>query len=316
MAIKEIDFRKIDLNLLVVFHAIAKERSVARAAQRLYLGASAVSMSLRRLRELFEDDLFVRSGARMVATARAEALAPQIEALLDSAYRLVHRSDEFEPLQTERVFRLGASEICEAGSIAAVLAELRRQSPRSQLVVLPIDHMNTAERLDAGDIELAVGYVRDVPAWHVSERLCHHAFTCVFDPRQVRAAPPISLDDYLAHDHVLVSQRGDLQGVVDEALRRMGQARHVAASTSRFSVVPSWLSRSPLIATMADDIALELSLNHELACSPLPFDMPGYEVHMCWHRRDDNNPSAAWFRDLVRRVGGEDAQRARADGAS
>ena len=68
--------------------------------------------------------------------------------------------------------------------------------------------------------------------------------------------------------------------------------------------------------TWADDIALELSLNHELACSPLPFDMPGYEVHMCWHRRDDNNPSAAWFRDLVRRVGGEDAQRARADAAS
>ena len=146
--------------------------------------------------------------------------------------------------------------------------------------------------------------------------LCHHAFTCVFDPRQVRAALPISLDDYLAHDHVLVSQRGDLQGVVDEALRRMGQARHVAASTSRFSVVPSWLSRSPLIATMANDIALELSLNHELACSPLPFDVPGYEVHMCWHRRDDNNPSAAWFRDLVRRVGGEDAQRARVDAAS
>src|SRR6185295_17385919 len=89
MAIKELDFRKIDLNLLVVFHAIEQERSVARAAQRLYLGPSAVSMSLRRLRELFDDELFVRAGTGMAPTARAEQLAPQVLAILEAAHRLV-----------------------------------------------------------------------------------------------------------------------------------------------------------------------------------------------------------------------------------
>ena len=124
MAIQELDFRKVDLNLLVVFHAIGQERSVARAAQRLYLGPSAVSMSLRRLRELFHDELFVRSGSGMVPTARAEQLAPQVAELLEAARRLIHPGDAFEPARADRVFRLGASEACEAGTTAALLAEL------------------------------------------------------------------------------------------------------------------------------------------------------------------------------------------------
>ncbi|HEX6707494.1 MAG TPA: LysR family transcriptional regulator [Albitalea sp.] len=313
MAIKELDFRKIDLNLLVVFHAIEQERSVARAAQRLYLGPSAVSMSLRRLRELFGDELFVRAGARMAPTARAEALAPQVLAILEAARGLVYRGGASEPLQLDRVFRLGASEACEAGTVAAVLAELRAQAPRARLVVRPLDYMSAADMLDAAEIELAVGYLRDMPARHVSETLCHHSFACVYDPRQVHCAAPITLDDYLGHDHVLVSQRGDLEGVVDEPLRQLGQARRVVASTSRFSVIPSWLTRSPLIATLASDIAIELALNHGLVCSALPLAVDGYDIHMCWHRRDENNPSAAWFRALVRRVAGDDAHRAQRD---
>jgi LysR family transcriptional activator of mexEF-oprN operon len=315
MAIKELDFRKIDLNLLVVFHAIQNERSVSRAAQRLYLGPSAVSMSLRRLRELFGDELFVRSGSQMVPTARAETLAPRIAELLEAAQRLVRDGGGFEPESTARVFRLGASEACEAGTTAALLAELRLQSPRSQLVVRPIDYMNTAELLESGEIELAVGYLREIPGAHQSERLCRHAFACVYDPRQVHGTPPLTLDDYLAHDHVLVSQRGDLEGVVDAQLRTLGRSRRVVASTSRFSVIPSWLMRSPLIATLANDIALELALNHGLACSPLPLQVDGYDVHMCWHKRDERNASAAWFRDLVRRVAGDDARRASLDAA-
>ena len=302
MAINEIDFRKIDLNLLVVFHALHREGSVSRAAQRLYLGASAVSMSLRRLRELFADELFVRDGVRMMPTARAEQLAAPIEDILAAAHRLVYPSDGFEPLHAERVFRLGASEACEAGTVAALLAELRSLAPSARLVVRPLDHLHATELLDAGEIELAVGYVREVPARHASERLCHHDFVCMFDPQQLRCTLPIGLDDYLAHAHVLVSQRGDLEGVVDARLRELGHAREVLASTSRLSVIPSWLKRAPLIATLAEDVAVELALHHGLACSPLPFALDGYDVQMVWHRRLQDDAAAAWFRELVRRV--------------
>jgi len=302
MTIHELDFRKIDLNLLVVFHALMQEQSVSRAAARLYLGPSAVSMSLRRLRELFGDELFIRSGASMVPSARAGELAPAIAQLLEGAHRLVYRSGAFNPNEVAHVFRLGASETCEAGVVSLLLAELRRLAPLASLVVRSIDATRVAGMLDTGDIELAVGYFRTTPAHQRCETLCHHDFVCLFHARQIGHLPAMTLETYLEHEHVLVSQRGDLTGAVDERLRELGLSRRVVACAARFSALPSWLTRSPLVATLPADIAQEMARTHGLETRPLPFDIEGYDIQMAWHRRLDEDKAAQWFRTLVQRV--------------
>ncbi len=147
MALKELDFRKVDLNLLVVFHALMQEHSVQRAAQRLYLGASAVSMSLRRLRELFNDELLVRSGSKMEPTPKALDLLPQVVALLEGAHRLVYQVDAFNPNDADHVFRLGAAESCETHVVAMVLADLRQLAPRASPVGRAIDAPRAVPRL-------------------------------------------------------------------------------------------------------------------------------------------------------------------------
>ena len=303
MAIREVDFRKIDLNLLVVFHALMREQSVARAAERLFLGASAVSMSLRRLRDLFGDALFVRSGQRMVPTARAEELAPAIEQLLAAAHRLVYERSTFRPADMDRVFRIGASESCEVGLVAQLLAELRQEAPSARLVVRPTDATSAAVLLDADDIELAIGYFKQVPPHHHCETMCHHRFQCLFDARTARS--PISLDDYLQADHILMSSAGDLEGTVDTRLHELGLKRRVVASTGRFSSLPSWLQRSPLVATVPMHVGDELAHAFGLVTSPLPFQVNGYDVQMTWHKRLNGDEAAAWLRQLVRRVAGE-----------
>ena len=302
MAIREVDFRKIDLNLLVVFHALMGEQSVARAAERLFLGASAVSMSLRRLRELFDDALFVRSGQRMVPTARAEELAAPIEALLGAAHKLVYERSSFRPADLDRVFRIGASESCEVGVVGALLAELRHEAPSARLVMRTASSANAAGLLDSGEIELALGYFKEVPPHHDCETVCHHRFVCLFDPRTVQHHGPLSLDDYLQADHVLMSSAGHLEGTVDLHLRELGLARRVVASTARFSVLPVWLQRSPLIATLPAGVGDELARGHGLACCAVPFELPGFDVQMSWHRRLADDSAAAWLRQLVRRV--------------
>jgi LysR family transcriptional activator of mexEF-oprN operon len=303
MAIREVDFRKIDLNLLVVFHALMHEQSVARAAERLFLGASAVSMSLRRLRELFGDTLFVRSGQRMVPTARAEQLAPPIEEVLGAVHRLVYERSSFRPADVDRAFHIGASESCEVGLVAQLLAELRQEAPRARLVVRSTDAANAAARIDSGEIELALGYFRQVPVHHERETMCRHGFECLFDARTARI--PITLDEYVAAGHVLMSTAGDLEGTVDARLRELGLRRHVLASTGRFSSLPSWLKRSPLVATVPIHVGDELARHTGLVTSPLPFDLDGYEVQMTWHRRLADDEASAWLRQLVRRVAGE-----------
>ncbi len=301
MSIKELDFRKIDLNLLVVFHALMQEQSVARAAGRLYLGASAVSMALRRLRELFGDPLFVRAGARMAATPRAEALAPRVAALLESAHHLVYRVETFEPNESERVFRLGASEPCEISVVSQLLAEMRRRAPKASLIVRAVDSTHVGAMLDNGSIEAAMGYFDDLPAHHARVTLCHHEFACLFDPRQLDIGT-LDLPTYLAHEHILVSQNGDLSGAVDERLGELGLARRVVASAARFSALPSWLTRSPVLATLSADIAQEMARTQGLHTRPLPFAVDGYDIQLAWHRRLDDDAAASWFRALIERV--------------
>jgi len=305
MTIKELDFRKIDLNLLVVFHALMQEQSVSRAAGRLYLGASAVSMALRRLRELFGDPLFVRSGARMVATSRAEELAPRVTALLESAHQLVYQVDTFKPGEMDRVFRLGASEPCEVSVVSLLLAELRQLAPRASLIVRAIDSTHVGDMLDNGDIELAIGYFKETPAHHLCETLCHHEFACLFDQRQLGRIGVVDMQTYLGQEHILVSQSGHLSGAVDLRLNELGLSRRVVACAARFSALPAWLTRSPVMASLSADIAQEMARAHGLETRPLPFEVEGYDIQMAWHRRLNDDTAASWLRALVKRVAQE-----------
>lgn len=300
MTMREVDFRRVDLNLLVVFSVLMREQSVARAADKLFLGASAVSMSLRRLRDLFGDSLFVRSGNRMVPTARAEEVAPAVEELLERAHRLVFERTRFRPMDVNRSYVLGLSESCEAGLVAPLLARLRAEAPRARLVVRPLQGTHSVEMIDNGTIELGIGHFKYPAPHHERETLCRHGFECLFDP--TTATTPISLADYMGRDHVLMTHDGDLDGAVDERLRQIGLRRRVVASTGRFSSLPSWLQRSPLLATVPTPVAAELARTGSLSRSPLPFDMEGCDVQMSWHRRHNDEPSLKWLRGVVRSV--------------
>lgn len=302
MTFKEIDFRRIDLNLLVVFHALFDEHSVSRAAERLFIGASAVSMSLKRLRDLFGDELFVRTGTEMTPTPKADELAPRVADILHAAYGLVYATPGFEPQVLERTFRIGASEDCELSTLPRVFAELRRIAPQARITVRPIDYLSAPSMLDKGDIELALGFLPELSSWHVTEPLCKHGFACVFDKRAVKAAVPISMAAYLAHEHLVVSHRGDLAGVVDERLAQLGKQRRVVASTARFSVVPAWLSRSQMIATMPEPAAAQAASLHGLVSSPLPFSLRPVAMSMAWHHRLKEDRPSIFLRDLVRKV--------------
>ncbi len=302
---KENEFRDFDLNLLVVFHALHQEGSVTRAAERLFLGPSAVSMSLKRLRVLFHDELFVREGARMAPTPKAQRIAPAIAAVLESSLGLVNDGASFDPARLERAFRVGTLETFERCIVPDLYVELRRVAPRTTLVTRTADYLNVAALLDSGEADVAVGVFRDMQPWHRVELLGRRGFRCAYSKSQLRVKPPIGMDTFLKHGHLLYSHKGDLHGAVDEQLARLGKKRNVVAATERWSAFPAWLRRAPLIATMPDYLATELETEPDIASSALPFSMPPFDVSMAWHRRLDDDPASVWFRDLIRRVTGE-----------
>jgi LysR family transcriptional activator of mexEF-oprN operon len=204
----ESDFRRLDLNLLLVFSALLRERSVTKAAQRLHVGQPALSASLARLRDFLGDELFVRTAAGMEPTARAEQLGIALKPLLEGLVQALLEPPVFEAAQSERTFTLGMSDILELALAPGLLALTTAEVPGVRLSLRAADQYDAPARLDAGELDLAIGTIEGTAARQRMLRLYEERFLCHYDPRRVHASTPITLDEYLAVPHLLTSFRG------------------------------------------------------------------------------------------------------------
>jgi len=300
--IDEADFHRLDLNLLLVFTALLRERSVTRAAQRLHLGQPAVSAALSRLRAFTGDELFVRTPGGMEPTAHALALAESLKPVLEGLAQTLFRPASFDPASSERCFTLGVFDIGEVVLGPSLLAQMEQQGRGLRLALRPADRVSAAGLLDSGAIDLAMADFGEVASWHRKQPLYQEHFLCIYDPRQVKLAPPLALDDYLALPHLLTSFSAGFSGFADEMLAARGLARRVVLATTRFTTLPFVLAEFPSLATLPARAAHAYARRLDLALSPLPFDMPAVDIALCWHARSDTDAGHLWFRELVART--------------
>lgn len=297
-AIIENDFRHFDLNLLLTFRALFEERSVTRAAQRLFLGQPAVSGALRRLREAFGDELLVRTSRGVTPTPRALELARQIEPFLQSLHQVLTQPPEFDPASARRVFHIGLSDSLEVLMMPEIMDRLSTTAPDVKLIARATDSTRAAAMLDEGQLELAVGVFPECAPWQRRSSLFQWRFVCVFNPHLVKTRRKrLSMEEFLRHRHVLTSFSANLQGFVDERLELQGLKRNVVFSSASFVTSPFIVRRTPAIATVPDFIGRVWCDALGLAMSPLPFDVPAYEVSLMWSAARDQDPGLAWLAD-------------------
>src|SRR4051812_10202648 len=155
-------FNRFDLNLFRAFDAVMEERSVLRASQRICLSPTAVSHALARLRDLLDDELFIRTPAGMRPTARALAMAPLIREAWKSLEAAID-CPKFEPHKSAKRFTIAVSDFIATLMMPDLLTLLRREAPLIDLVVRPDSWIDLAEEMDLGQIDAAVGVFSDVP---------------------------------------------------------------------------------------------------------------------------------------------------------
>lgn len=297
--------RNTDLNLLVAFSVLLQERSVSRAAARLYIGQSGMSGALARLRALLGDPLLVQVGRQLEPTPRALALVEQVDAALAQIEGALAPARAFSAVATERVFRLGLTDDHELLFGAALASALVREAPRARLVLRPTHRHSLRAALDDGEVDAATSVGKDLPAWHLAEALFSQRHACVWSPRQLgagRARAGLSLEEFVAHPHALVTFRGDLTSAIDEQLAGLGRARRVVIGVSRFSALPELLASAPLIATVPQPIAARFARDHGLASCPPPLELPPLAVALVYRKRDAAERELVWFRELVCRT--------------
>ncbi len=295
--------RRFDLNLLVAFDMLMAERSVTAAARRMGVGQPAMSNALSRLRDMFDDPLLVRTPTGLQPTSRAIDLVPPVARILAELRAEVFSARGFSPATDRRTFRIGLSDQAEAAVMQDVLQAMRRDAANIRVIARSVERQGAADLLASGAIDLALGHFPDVDSTLDAATLYHETFVCLFDAQACGVAPPLSLDDYVALPHILVSLRGEPFGHVDELLEAAGRTRMVIYTTPHFLAVPFLLHGFRAVSALPRRLALNCADAAGLAVCDVPLRSNGYDVRMAWHRRNTADPAQAWLRELVASVG-------------
>ena len=294
------EFRGWDLNVLLTFVALMRERSVTKAAAKLFLGPPAVSMALKRLRDLFGDPLFVRTRLGMEPTPRALELYPRIEASLGELHAALFEPPAFDARTLERTFRFAAPDDLELALVPALLEHLRDHAPQVRLVVRPSDFRNVLSTLDTEDAELALTAMPDrVESWHRYRGLHQESFLCLYDSAQLRRKGKLTLKQYVATPHLLLSPRGETYGAVDAELAKHGLKREVLISVAHFPLMPFLLRKTPSLVNMPATAARFFAQEYGLEVCDLPIRPSLFSVALLWHAKNDADPGLTWLIEAV-----------------
>lgn len=294
------DIRNFDLNLLKALDALLDERSVTKAAQRLSLTQPAVSGMLTRLRDSFDDPLFVRAQRGMVPTLRAQQLAIPVKRLISELEAML-MPQAFDPAVSTMLVTVAATDYALRAVVVPFLNALRMQAPNIRVAVRPVDLSALSNQLEQGEVDIALVTPEMTPPGVSSKDLFDERYVCVMRAGHPDArSPTLSLDRFCELDHALVSPSGgSFTGVTDEALSRIHRHRRVNVSVSSFLILPELLISSDLIAVAPERLT---QANNTLAVKEPPIEIPGFTKAAVWHERAERDEGQRWVRSVLFKV--------------
>lgn len=291
--------RSLDLNLLVVLDALATERNVTRAARRVGLTQPAMSNALRRLRRMFHDELYLRGPGGMEPTARALELVDGVRHILRQADRLLATDVGFDPATSRRTFTARMSDLVGFLALPTIAQRLRQQAPGMTLEVLHMAPERALRALETQQLDFAVSMglahseaVRSEPM--LPDRMC-----CVMGAQHPLAGQRLTLERFLATDHLRVAMSPTDKRFVDDALAARDLRRNVVMTVPHWMLIPPLLAAGDLVAVVSRRFAERFRQQGVLARA-LPFASPRFDWTLYWHRRDEHGAAHRWLRGLVK----------------
>ena len=293
-----------DLNLLPIAFALYDELSVSRAARLLGMSQPAVSMALRRLRETFNDPLFIRVPTGIAPTPRAHALIRFARPLVQRLHEDLLKGETFVPATSTRTFTLALSDVGEMAFLPWMMEPLRRQAPHCAIRSVSMPAGQLAHEMEKGEIDVAIGYFPALAQKNFRQlRVDTQRFACLMRADHPLRSERLSVADFLAAEHIVIRAEGRSQEVVERFFERRRIRRRVVVFTPHFLSVPFIVAQSDLIATVPRSVALHFaSMIPQLAVARPPFDITGFDLKLHWHRRFDNEPRSRWLREQLATV--------------
>lgn len=295
------DIRDVDLNLLKVLNLLAEELSVTRAAARLGQAQGTVSADLKKLREIFDDQLFLRHPRGLKPTPRMEMLTPQLHDLMRALDTIV-KPPIFDPKTASRTFQIVAGDYSEWLILPKLCAVLAEEAPGLRIAV--VHHiMGRAQKMfEAGELDLALSVPRLTAPWLQSRPLIKDTYCVVARKGHPRlSGPTISLDQFCEELHAVTVRDDNIfePTTTDRTLAGMGRSRRLLFITRNYSSALRVVEQTDLIAMGLHGI---LPLYPNLQAFPAPFDIVPMRLLISWHERLQNDPGHIWLRRRLAEV--------------
>ena len=300
------NFRQLDLNLLRVLAAIHRTGSVTAAGRALALSQPATSNALARLRDYFQDDLFVRSPDGLKPTRLCERVAPEVLAQLQALEVLVTGRDEFTPATSEQHWRLSLSDLGEMMFLPPLAGALRSQAPRTRLSNVSVAATDVPAALEAREIDFAIGILQPRHRAVRAELLFRENYVAMTSAgwQPAGGAAPgetrLTVAQLAAASLVVAAPTATFHQSVDDMLARLKLSGRIAVRARHFGALPELALTTDLLAIVPQMYAANLRERHGLRIWALPERaMHAYEVRLVWHASTAQDAAQQWVRALV-----------------
>lgn len=304
------DLARLDLNLLLVFHHLLREKRVSAVATVLGMSQPAVSSALGRLRSSLGDELFLRTQRGMEPTPYALQLAEPVATALDGLQQALNVRASFDPATSERSFTLAMTDVGEMYFLPVLMDALAGAAPGVTLNVVAVTSASLKDDMASGRTDLALGLLPQLQAGFFQQALFRQPYVCLMrEGHPLAHAEGLTLSDFAAASHVRVMAAGTGHGRIDaaisETLEQQGLQRRIRLTVPNYVALGDVLGHSDLIATVPERFAQRVTGPFALTTRPLPLAVDGSAIHQFWHARLHKDPGHQWLRELVAQCFGD-----------
>ena len=285
-----------DLNLFVILNAIYTEGSLTKAAHVVGITQPAVSNALSRLREKFNDELFIRTGSGMVPTQKTENIISDIQGALSLMQQSVNEPDTFDPIVSNRSFKLSLGDISEGRVLPYLMQEVYKNAPNISVGSYGYNRSDQVHALSTNNLDFVVDPVIPASDEINSYKVFEDDFVVAHrDGHPLSKIADVTMDDILAQRYLNVSARKRGLHLIDIELDKLGSRRDVALRCQHFLIAPP-IIRSTDLAIM---VTRSFAKIHELPFVEIPAEIPTMEYFLIWHKSDEGDGGHLWMKDLL-----------------
>ena len=304
------DLARLDLNLLLVFHHLLREKRVSAVATVLGMSQPAVSSALGRLRSSLGDELFLRTQRGMEPTPYALQLAEPVATALDGLQQALNVRASFDPATSERSFTLAMTDVGEMYFLPVLMDALAGAAPGVTLNVVAVTSASLKDDMASGRTDLALGLLPQLQAGFFQQALFRQPYVCLMrEGHPLAHAEGLTLSDFAAASHVRVMAAGTGHGRIDaaisETLEQQDLQRRIRLTVPNYVALGDVLGHSDLIATVPERFAQRVTGPFALTTRALPLAVDGSAIHQFWHARLHKDPGHQWLRELVAQCFGD-----------